>query len=95
MTYQRNNKRKSSAREVSSFSELFQPQIRTKYVCNCMACNGKEVDGRTQKNHTNDELRWRSKKARKSQLEKIKARNYNYRSKFIELDVEMTDFMHK
>jgi hypothetical protein len=42
-----------------------------------MMCKGKEVDGRTQKSHANDELRWRSKKERKNQLAIIEARKYN------------------
>ena len=84
MDYQQNNKRKSS--ESSAREEfLLQPQIRIRYSCNCMLCKGKEVDGRTQKNHANNELRWKSKKEQKLQLEKIEARKYDYRSKFIDM----------
>jgi hypothetical protein len=46
-----------------------------------MECKGKEVDGRTQKTHTNDNLRWKSKKERKLQIEKIEARKYDSNGK--------------
>ena len=74
----------SSTQNESSHTELLQPQIRIKYVCNCMMCKGKEVDGRTQKSHANDELRWTSKKERKNQLAIIEARKYNSTGKLID-----------
>jgi hypothetical protein len=68
---------RQNAQKESSLAELLQPQIRIKYACNCMSCNGKKVDGRTQKMHANDELRWRSNKKRKNQLARIEARKYD------------------
>ena len=82
MTFRQNNKRKSTAREESistAREETILPLL--KYSCNCMVCKGKEVDGRTQKNYTNNDLRWKSKKKRKLQIEKIEARKYNSKGK--------------
>lgn len=75
---------RQNARKESSLAELLQPQIRIKYACNCMVCKGKEVDGRTQKMHANDELRWRSDKKRKNQLARIEARKYGREGKQVE-----------
>lgn len=84
-----------NTQKESSLAELFQPQIRIKYACNCTVCKGKEVDGRTQKMHANDELRWRSNKKRKNQLARIEARKYDREGKQVErLYVEIITFIH-
>jgi hypothetical protein len=46
-----------------------------------MVCEGKEVEGKTQKKHTNDKIMWKSSKERKIQLAMIEARKFNYRGK--------------
>jgi hypothetical protein len=79
---------KSDTRKVTSLSY--------KYECNCVVCNGKEVEAKTQKNHTNDKDLWRSKNARKKQLARIEARKKDHRSKIVNLkyNVEITTLMH-
>jgi hypothetical protein len=86
---------KSDTRKVTSLSSS-NPKNIYKYECNCEVCNGKEVDAKTQKKHTNDKDMWRSKNARKKQLARIEARKKGHRSKIINLkyNVEITTFVH-
>lgn len=61
------------------------PKKIYKYVCNCIVCNGKEVEPKTQKKHANDKILWKSKSSRRIQLAMIEARKHNYGSKIINL----------
>ena len=72
---------KSNTQKPSSLEELTKPYQRLKYACNCSMCQGKEVDGRTQTSHANEELRWSSNKERKNQLARIEARKYDRKGK--------------
>jgi hypothetical protein len=82
---------KSDTRRVTPLSSS-NPKNIYKYECNCVVCNGKEVEAKTQKKHTNDKDLWRSKNARKKQLTIIEARKKDHRSKIINLkyNVEIT-----
>jgi hypothetical protein len=42
-------------------AKLMKPKKNYSYVCNCVHCEGKEVDYRTQNKHTYDENLWKSK----------------------------------
>ena len=87
MTDLKNKTQKSTARAESLLFDLTNPKKKYKYICNCMVCEGKEVDARTQIRHTNDEIMWKSNKERKIQLALIEARKFNCEGKLI---VEIT-----
>jgi len=85
---------KSDTRKVTSLSSS-NPKNIYKYECNCEVCNGKEVDAKTQKKHTNDKDMWRSKNARKKQLARIEARKKDFRSEInLKYNVEIITFVH-
>jgi hypothetical protein len=92
MSYSKNKTQKSTTREESLF-DLINPRKNYKYICNCMVCEGKEVEARTQKKHANDKILWKSNKERKIQLAMIETRKFNYEGKLI-THVEVTTFMH-
>ena len=73
---------KSDTRKVTPLSN---PKNIYKYVCNCLVCNGKEVEAKTQKKHANDKDLWRSKSARKKQLARIEARKKDFGSEIIKI----------
>jgi hypothetical protein len=81
MTYSKNKTQKSTARKETPLFDLTNSNKKYKYVCNCMVCKGKEVEGKTQKKHANDKIMWKSSKERKIQLAMIEARKFNYRGK--------------
>jgi hypothetical protein len=83
MTYSKNKTQKSTIREESPLSDLISPKKIYKYTCNCIFCEGKEVDGRTQKKHANDKFIWKSNKQRKIQLAMIETRKFNNEGKLI------------
>ena len=86
---------KSDTRKVTPLSSS-NPKNIYKYECNCVVCNGKEVEAKTPKKHANDKDLWRSKNARKKQLARIEARKKDHRSKIVNLkyNVEITTFVH-
>ena len=81
MTYSKNKIQKSIAGKKSPSFDLTNSNKKYKYICNCMVCKGKEVEGKTQKKHTNDKIMWESNKERKIQLAIIEARKFNYKGK--------------
>jgi hypothetical protein len=87
MTDLKNKTQKSTARAESLLFDLVNPKKKYKYICNCTDCEGKEVDGRTQKKHANEKIMWKSNKERKIQLAIIEARKFNCEGKLI---VEIT-----
>jgi hypothetical protein len=54
--------------------DLTRPPRKYLYKCNCINCEGKKVDARTQEKHTKDESLWRSNLSRKHQEYAIEAR---------------------
>src|SRR6266498_4252882 len=45
----------------TSVADLIKPKKKYLYACNCIHCNGEEVDPRTQKKHAKEEYLWKSK----------------------------------
>ncbi|GBB93561.1 hypothetical protein RclHR1_21980005 [Rhizophagus clarus] len=64
----------TSKASVTSVTNLIKPQKRYFYPCDCICCEGVEVDSRTQEKHLNDENLWKSDAARKNQENIIMAR---------------------
>ena len=58
----------------SSVANLIKTKKKYLYTCNCLHCNGKEVDYRTQEKHTKDKSLWKSENAKKNQENAIMAR---------------------
>jgi hypothetical protein len=75
---------KSNTRKPLSLEELTKSYQRNKYTCNCLVCEGKDVDGRTQTIHANEQYRWRSNKERKNQLARIETRKYGRKGKQVD-----------
>src|SRR6266542_1871201 len=59
---------------VTSVTDLLKPKKKYLYPCNCICCNGAEVDSRTWKKHMKDEILWKSEDTRKNQENTIMAR---------------------
>jgi hypothetical protein len=70
-----NNKK---CKTKTSVADLIKPKKKYLYACNCIRCNGAEVDYRTQEKHTRDESLWKLKDARKNQENAIMARKKKY-----------------
>lgn len=74
---------KSATRKVTLLSNIIPKTY--KYACNCIKCEGKEVEARTQEKHANNKDLWISKRSREKQLGKIEGRKCGYKSKIINL----------
>ena len=59
---------------ITSVADLIKPKKKYLYVCDCIRCDGIEVDSRTLEKHVKDESLWKSEDARKKQENTIKAR---------------------
>jgi len=59
---------------VTSVTDLLKPKKKYLYLCDCICCNGAEVDSRTRKKHMKDEILWKSEDTRKNQENTIMAR---------------------
>src|SRR6266496_6354504 len=59
---------------VTSVTDLLKPKKKYLSPCDCICCNGAEVDSRTQKKHMKDEILWKSEDTRKNQENTIMAR---------------------
>ena len=59
---------------VTSVTDLLKPKKKYLYPCDCICCNGAEVDSRTRKKHMKDEILWKSEDTRKNQENTIMAR---------------------
>ena len=59
---------------VTSVADLIKPKKKYLYVCDCVRCDGTEVDSRTLEKHVKDESLWKSEDARKKQENTIKGR---------------------
>jgi len=72
----KSNKKCKVETPKTSVAELMKPKKNYSYVCNCVRCEGKEVDYRTQEKHTYDENLWKSrpKDSRKNQENAIMTR---------------------
>src|SRR5918912_810459 len=78
MTTRYNKKQKTDSRESAEIGLDNSKKEYKKYVCNCIKCDGKEVDSRTQVTHTNKKEYWNSNKSRKHQLKEIDTRKSRY-----------------
>src|SRR6266498_3996476 len=67
---------KSKKYETSenSVNDLIKPKKKYLYPCDCICCNGAEVDSHTRKKHMKDEILWKSEDTRKNQENTIMAR---------------------
>jgi len=59
---------------ITSMADLIKPKKKYLYVCDCIHCDGTEVDSRTLEKYVKDESLWKSEDARKKQENTIKAR---------------------
>jgi len=71
----------------TSVADLLKPKKRYLYVCNCVCCDGAEVDFRTQESHTKNKSLWKSENAKKYQENEIAARKQGKASFSSETDV--------
>ena len=66
------SKKKNSHK--TSVTDLIKPRKKYLYPCNCVCCNGEEVDFRTQEKHTKDNSLWELENTRKNQKNAIMVR---------------------
>ena len=66
------SKKKNSHK--TSVTDLIKPRKKYLYPCNCVFCNGEEVDFRTQEKHTKDNSLWKLENTRKNQKNAIMVR---------------------
>ena len=59
---------------VETVADLIKPSKKYLYKCNCVYCNGKKVDSRTQEKHTKSKSLWKCEISRKNQENSIKAK---------------------
>ena len=58
----------------NTVADLIQPRKKYLYECNCINCQGRKVDSRTQEKHTKNESLWKSKTSRENQQSAIESR---------------------
>ena len=61
----------------TSVADLLKPKKKYLYTCNCILCNGEEVDPRTLKKHAKDKRLWKLNNTRKDQENAIMTNEQN------------------
>ena len=51
---------------ITSVADLIKPKKKYLYVCDCVHCNGTEVDSHTLEKHVKDKSLWKLENARKN-----------------------------
>ena len=67
-------KKANKKHTVETVADLIKPSKKYLYKCNCVYCNGKKVDSRTQEKHTKSKSLWKCEISRKNQENSIKAK---------------------
>src|SRR5437016_7120145 len=67
-------KKANKKHTVETVADLIKPSKKYLYKCNCIYCNGKKVDSRTQEKHTKSKSLWKCEISRKNQENSIKAK---------------------
>src|SRR5215207_6292610 len=67
-------KKANKKNTVKTVADLIKPSKKYLYKCNCVYCNGKKVDSRTQEKHTKSKSLWKCEISRKNQENSIKAK---------------------
>ena len=67
-------KKANKKHTVETVADLIKPSKKYLYKCNCVYCNSKKVDSRTQEKHTKSKSLWKCEISRKNQENSIKAK---------------------